>query len=325
MRLVIHIRAIDDRTLVDVNDVDGLEVGDVIVRILGIEPVAEGLVAVLDKLFFRGFHGDGVGLVEDGGSGVLQFGEREAVDAVVAHGFYNQAWQSAELPRPSRRGDVLCIAHRPLPSVQLTYGRLAQVASNRQRAIIERPLDGLPLLLRLIDAGRNGVAHRHLALGVVRPHLGHEAERLCPQQWQFIYEVVALHVLPLVHLQEIGGRLFFAFSPFPFLAELTVGEAARAVPPHQQAQLHAVGHSLAIGILRPAFVVVGHHEVSRVDTLLMNLGRHHLRHNVVQTVVLRLHLRRQRQREGHHCHYHLLHNCNCFMELIRCKGRGKGR
>ena len=101
---------------------------------------------------------------------------------------------------------------------------------------VERPLDGFPCLLRLIDAGRYGIAHRHLTLGVVRPHLGHEAERLCPKHWHFFgKEVVALHVFPLAQLQKIVGCPFFAFSPLPFLAELAVGEAARAVVSYEQA------------------------------------------------------------------------------------------
>lgn len=69
VRLVVHISAVDEHTLVIVGGVGGVEIGDVVVRVLELEPVAEGLVAVHDKLFFRVFYGDGVGFVEDGVSG----------------------------------------------------------------------------------------------------------------------------------------------------------------------------------------------------------------------------------------------------------------
>ena len=127
MRLVIHVHSVDEHAPVVVGSVGGMEVGDVVMRILQVLPVAEGLVAVLDELLFGSLRGDGAGLVVDRRSGMLKVGEREAVDAVIANGLNYQPWQSAELPRACRGGNVLTVAHRPLPSVQLAGSRLAQV------------------------------------------------------------------------------------------------------------------------------------------------------------------------------------------------------
>ena len=97
MRLIIHIHVIDKNSLGVVVHVCGLAQidGDVVLRVVGIEPVAERLDAVLDKFLLRRFRGDGVGLRIDGRGNALEAGKRETVDAVICLGFENQPRQAA--------------------------------------------------------------------------------------------------------------------------------------------------------------------------------------------------------------------------------------
>jgi len=125
MRLIVYASSIDNHALFDIYIVKGAVVGNVVVGVLQVEPVAECFDTILNQFLLRRFRGDGVGLVVDGGGYALKADKREAVDTVIGFCFENQSRQAAEFPWACRSGDVLCVAYSPLPPVQLAGCRLA--------------------------------------------------------------------------------------------------------------------------------------------------------------------------------------------------------
>ena len=89
MRLIVYACSIDNHPLFDIYIVKGAVVGNVVVGVLQVEPVAECFDTILNQFLLRRFRGDGVGLVVDGGGYALKADKRKAVDSVIGLCFEN--------------------------------------------------------------------------------------------------------------------------------------------------------------------------------------------------------------------------------------------
>ena len=79
----------------------------------------------------------------------------------------NQSWQPVQFPRAGGRGDILCIAYRPIPAGIVASSHLARIAHHRQRVVGQRPLLRVHWFFDDIQSWSKKLSCSHLAIWIV--------------------------------------------------------------------------------------------------------------------------------------------------------------